>query len=298
MSISAAAAGMISAGIAGGASLIGGRKSNTANAKEAQKNRDFQEDMSNTSYQRAVKDMRAAGINPMLAAKTGGASTPGGSQAQQSDEISPAVSSALQARQVSAGVEKMDADTSVSHEQANLTREQARQEQLKNDAFEFYINEIKSRTEANTASAGQSRAQTNFINEQVNKVGHEISNIQQNIKESDARINAMAQTIKESNARINAMNVDNDNKLVMREKLRQEIEGILTDNEMKALNYKLESEYGPLDRKFRTEGAEMDVKGKIYDLPRRKKAGEINEGPTGGTLNFLREWGSAVSPFK
>lgn len=54
------------------------REAMAYNSAEAQANRDWQEHMSNTAYQRAVKDMKAAGINPILAAMNGGASTPGG----------------------------------------------------------------------------------------------------------------------------------------------------------------------------------------------------------------------------
>lgn len=49
------------------------------NSAEALANREWQEHMSSTAYQRAVEDMRKAGLNPILAFSNGGASTPGGS---------------------------------------------------------------------------------------------------------------------------------------------------------------------------------------------------------------------------
>lgn len=78
--------------ILGGLTLAGGMltnstnsanvdKTNAFNAAEAEKNREYQTEMSNTAYQRGMADMAKAGLNPILAYQKGGASSPTGSMA-------------------------------------------------------------------------------------------------------------------------------------------------------------------------------------------------------------------------
>ena len=99
---------IVGALIGAGASFLGGRRAERVNVGMAREQMRFQERMSSTAYQRAVADMRLAGINPMMAAGQGGASTPGGARAQVQDIVTPALSSARQGMLVRAELKKLN----------------------------------------------------------------------------------------------------------------------------------------------------------------------------------------------
>ena len=75
------------------------------NREEAAKNRDWQEMMSNTAHQREIKDLKAAGLNPVLSAMNGNGA---------------AVTSGAMASGVTSAGAKGEADTSTSGAIANL----------------------------------------------------------------------------------------------------------------------------------------------------------------------------------
>lgn len=146
--------------------LIGGHsakkaqeKANKTNIQLQREQQDWEANMSNTSWQRAVADMKAAGINPMLAVSQGGASTPNVSAATVDPEdaegraIQAAGQSASAAQLQRLTVQRMKIENDIAYQkrlQEEFATDKLKQERTAdNDLVQVGID---------TAKAGRDRA--------------------------------------------------------------------------------------------------------------------------------------------
>lgn len=112
--------------LTGGMSLFGNLMGQSNNQQMMQQQQAFQTMMSNTAYQRASKDMTAAGLNPMMMFSSGSAaSTPAGATPMQSpmtnlgDAAQKAISTSVQMKTMNATVDNL------IQQNANLKASQA-----------------------------------------------------------------------------------------------------------------------------------------------------------------------------
>ena len=150
------------------AGVVGSAASSALGQRSANKQMDFQEKMSNTSYQRAMSDMKAAGLNPMLAYQQGGASTPtGASTGMPNVDIAGQQASLNSAKQTKAQTEVTKAQATSAQAQADLDKAVANK--IKNDpkARQAYID----KQIFGTTVGGQAKSVENVVDQLFDESG-------------------------------------------------------------------------------------------------------------------------------
>lgn len=95
-------------GVVGGSGLLGGLFTNSANAREARRARKTAINLANTAHQREVKDLRKAGLNPILSAGGSGAMTPTLATAQYENPAKDIGSDVLSGLQMADAMSKIE----------------------------------------------------------------------------------------------------------------------------------------------------------------------------------------------
>lgn len=150
------------------AGFLGQESTNDAQMELANQQMNFQERMSSTAHQREVKDLLAAGLNPMLSGLRTGASTPPGAMAQLQNPVAAGISSGAQLAQV------------------EQTRAQTDQIRMQTKLIESQIPEAPQRIAHSQSSAKNLEAQTDNIRQEMQS----FEDRWRNIKEEYFRIRA------------------------------------------------------------------------------------------------------------
>jgi hypothetical protein len=147
------------------------REQNIFNKYEAQRAREWNQQMDSTKYQRTVADMQAAGVNPALAMQ-GGVTTQAGSNATASAanvgpaqvDLSQVAQLAMQSKQLQIQDKLANAEIRVKNADADLKEKDAK---VRDDYNNLMVQGMKISNDLNESQIDQIRANIGKIGEEV-----------------------------------------------------------------------------------------------------------------------------------
>lgn len=147
------------AGIGMAGDLIGSHQQQKFNAREAQKQREWQTEMSNTAYQRAATDLEAAGLNRVIALGSP-ASTPSGATASiEAPKLGAtgvaAASAKAQIEQTQAQAKLTEAMEKTENQKTRLTKAEADKAALFKEPMEHFAPLVNSTAKGAAEFAGK-----------------------------------------------------------------------------------------------------------------------------------------------